>query len=40
MLYMEFPPARSIGDLIKDKNIVLRGAEATPFEDDDEEDEV
>ena len=25
---MEFPAARSIGDLIKDKNIVLRGADA------------
>src|SRR5205823_6991221 len=28
MPYMEFTPARSIGDLIKDRNIILRGADA------------
>ena len=28
MLHMEFSSAKSIGDLIRDKNIVLRGADA------------
>jgi biotin operon repressor len=28
MACMEFPQARSIGDIIKDRNIVLRGADA------------
>jgi DNA-binding MarR family transcriptional regulator len=28
MAYMEFPQARSIGDIIKDRNIVLKGADA------------